>query len=244
MLGVDLAPLTEKIGELSDSLDSKMLEFTESMPEFAGVVSRGAVEIKELASEPVETFFGSPDTGDIEPSELDEEAKLTEKLREFAKNPRNYSILNEVINKTYLPPEAVDQLIENVEELKLAIQHGSLHINGLHRHVVTRSSDVLPDSVMWLCEHHKSMLEKFNSCEISEKQLLDHLDAATAPTQSSTATASPVAAPPLPTATALPPYRADPTAASSAPSTATVRGHSDATRLFFNVPCSAALLIV
>jgi hypothetical protein len=159
--------MTEKIGELSDSLGSKMLEFTKSMPEFAGW-----------------------DIG-IEPSEMDEEAKLTEKLREFAKNPRNYSILNEVINKTYLPPEAVDQLIENVEELKLAIQHGSLHINGLHRHVVTRSSDVLPDSVMWLCEHHKSMLEKFNSCEISEKQLLDHLDAATAPTQSSTATASP-----------------------------------------------------
>ena len=220
VLGVDLAPMTEKIGELSDSLGSKMLEFTKSMPEFAGW-----------------------DIG-IEPSEMDEEAKLTEKLREFAKNPRNYSILNEVINKTYLPPEDVDQLIENVEELRHASQHRSLHINGLHFHVVTRSSDVLPDSVMWLCEHHKSMLEKFNSSEISEEQLLDQLDAATAPTQSSTATASPVAAPPLPTATALPPYRADPTAASSAPSTATVRGHSDATRLFFNAPCSAALLIV
>ena len=236
--------MTEKMGEFSDSLGSKMLEFTESMPEFAGVVSRGAVEIKELVSEPVEMFFGSPDTGGVDPSEMDEEAKLTEKLREFAKNPRNYSILNEIINKTYLPPDAVDLLIENVEELKLAIQHGSVHLNGLHCHVVTRSSDILPDSVMWLCEHHKSMLDKFNSREISEKQLLDQLDAAMARTQSPTAAAPSAAAASPPTATSLPPYRVDPIAASSPPSTATVRGHSDATRLLLNVPCSAALFIV
>ena len=244
MLGVDLAPVTEKIGELSDSLGNKMLEFTESMPEFAGGVSRGAAEIKEIVSEPVEVLLGSPDTGAIQQSEMDEDAKLTEKLREYAKNPQNYSILNEIINKTYLPPDAVDQLIENVEQLRLAIEHRSLHLNGLHCHVVTRSSDVLPDSVMWLCEHHESMLEKFNSFEISEKQLLDQLDAAMAPTQSSTAAALRAAAASPPTATSLPRYRGDPIAASSPPSTATVRGHSDATRLVLNLPCCAALLIV
>ena len=123
MLGVDLVPVTEKIGELSDSLGNKMLEFTESMPEFAGGVSRGAAEIKEIVSEHVEVLLGRPDTGAIQQSEMDEDAKLTEKLREYAKNPQNYSILNEIINKTYLPPDAVDQLIENVEQLRLAIEH-------------------------------------------------------------------------------------------------------------------------
>ena len=71
MLGVDLVPVTEKIGELSDSLGNKMLEFTESMPEFAGGVSRGAAEIKEIVSEHVEVLLGRPDTGAIQQSEMD-----------------------------------------------------------------------------------------------------------------------------------------------------------------------------
>ena len=223
MFGVDLAQVNENLGGFSDSLASQMLEFTESIPEFA---SRGATEIKEFAADGVGAVMGSADTQGVESSELDDEAQLEENLKAFVKNPQ-ISILNDIIKKTFLSHDSFGRLIENVEQLQLDIKHHS-PICGLQKHTVTRTNDVFPDKVMWLCDHHRKLLEKFNGDKsFSEEKLLEELDpkasaAACATTAPSLAASAAPASMPLPSST-LPTYRVDPQAVASNSSTATVR---------------------
>ncbi len=230
MFGVDLAQVNENLGGFSDSLASQMLEFTESIPEFA---SRGATEIKEFAADGVGAVMGSADTQGVESSELDDEAQLEENLKAFVKNPQ-ISLLNDIIKKTFLSHDSLGQLIENVEQLKLDIQHRS-PINGLQRHIVRRTNDVLPDKVMWLCDHHRKLLEKFDDDKcFSEGNLLEELDPK--------ASAAP-ASMPLPSST-LPTYRVDPQAVASQTSTASVSDHCAFLHQLPRVICSDVAVIV
>jgi hypothetical protein len=46
----------------------------------------------------------------------------------------------------------------------------------LHCYTVTRPTAALPDKVMWLCEHHKSLLQQWDGGAISEEQLLARVE--------------------------------------------------------------------
>ena len=135
-------------------------------------------------------------------------ANVTAQIEEFRDGPEDEAVSQVVVPAT-MEGEALDQLLHAVEELREAMKSNRQYCNGLHCYTVTRPSALLPDKVMWLCEHHKLLLQQWDNKEINEQQLLDRVEdpksAAAAATASSGAVplspaSSPAAPPPQPSA--------------------------------------------
>ena len=154
VFGVDLAPLTEKMDEVSSFMDKKMLDFNDRV---SGVLGEAAVK-------------------GVSAGVSDANVAALERIQEFRDTTSpDSAAVSQIILPKMLEGDALDQLLSAVQELGNDMQSSRQYINGLHCYTVKRPTAALPDKVMWLCEHHKSLLEHWDSNEITEEQLLERV---------------------------------------------------------------------
>jgi len=178
VFGVDVAPLTSSMDRVNDFMGQQMLEFNNCV---AGVVGEAAVpqiaaEVDGVAAQ-IQEFLGSPDT----------------------------EALSQAILPQAIEGEALDQLLNAVEELRNFMVSNRQYCNGLHCHIVRRPTALLPDKVMWLCKEHQSLMQQWDGGEISEEELLLRVEnpkAAAAASAAAPSSASP-AMQPAPTSAPL-----------------------------------------
>jgi len=154
VFGVDLAPLTEKMDEVSSFMDKKMLDFNDRV---SGVLGEAAVK-------------------GVSAGVSYANVAALERIQEFRDTTSpDSAAVSQIILPKMLEGDALDQLLSAVQELGNDMQSSRQYINGLHCYTVKRPTAALPDKVMWLCEHHKSLLEHWDSNEITEVQLLERV---------------------------------------------------------------------
>ncbi len=121
----------------------------------------------------------------------------TAEIKEFRDSPDRDAV-SHVVLPVVMEGEALDQLLNAVEELRGAMTSSRVYLHGLHQYTVTRPSALLPDKVMWLCEHHKALLEQWDKHEINESQLLDRVEnpKAAAAASAAASSLSPIASQP------------------------------------------------
>jgi hypothetical protein len=189
VFGVDIQALTKKMDEVSTFMGKPMLEFNDCV---TGVI--GATAAKS-ASAAINEVLGE-----------DARGTAVAEIEEFRDSPDSEALSQFVLPKA-LEGDALDQLLSAVEELDKAMRSKRQYINGLHCYTVRRPTAALPDKVMWLCAHHKSLLEQWDDGAITEEQLLARVEdpkaaaaessAASAAASSSSSPASPPASAPL-----------------------------------------------
>ena len=96
-------------------------------------------------------------------------------IEEFRDSPDSAAVSQAVLPRV-LEGDALDQLLSAVKELGSAMQSNRQFINGLHCYTVKRPTAVLPDKVMWLCEHHRDLLQLWDDSAITEEQLLARVE--------------------------------------------------------------------
>jgi hypothetical protein len=196
VFGVDVQPLTEKMDQLSSFMGRQMLEFNDCV---SGVLGEAAA--KKVSAGASEVL--SDDTN----------AAVIAQFQEFRDSPDSVAV-SHIILPEALEGDALDQLLSAVKDLDDDMRSNRQYINGLHCYTVRRPTAVLPDKVMWLCAHHKSLLEQWDASAITEEQLLARVEdpkaAAAASAASSTTSPAPrpASAPSTPQPSTPPPASA------------------------------------
>jgi hypothetical protein len=174
VFGVDVQPLTEKMDQLSSFMGRQMLDFNDCA---SGVLGEAAAKIASAAASEVLSH--------------DAHGALVAQIEEFRDGPDSAAVSQMILPKA-LEGDALDQLISAVEELGNAMRSNRQYINGLHCYTVTRPTAVLPDKVMWLCAHHRDLLQQWDDSAITEEQLLERvIDPKVAAAASSTPSPAP-----------------------------------------------------
>ena len=219
VFGVDVAPLTEKMDEMSSFMGRQMLDFSDCV---SGVLGESAVKMVSAGA-----------------NEVLSDSAVVAQIEEFRDSPDSATV-SQIILPKVLEGNALDQLLSAVQELGNAMQSNRQYINGLHCYTVKRPTAVLPDKVMWLCEHHKSLLQQWDDSAITEEQLLERVEdpkAAAAASEASLSPSSPDAQPASTSAASTPqPQAPQPSTGIQSPA-ASVRDP------FFTLLCTAFCLI-
>ncbi len=154
VFGVDISPLTEKMDEVTSFMGRQMLEFNDCA---SGVLGEAAA--KKVSAGASEVLSGNPSA----------------QIEEFCDRPDSAAV-SQIILPKVLEGDALDQLRCAVKGLDDDVRSNRQYINGLHCYTVTRPTAALPDKVMWLCAHHKSLLQQWDNGAISEEQLLARVE--------------------------------------------------------------------
>jgi hypothetical protein len=152
--------LTDKLNEVTHFMGKQMLEFTNCVAEVVG----------ETASHHV-----SVGVKHIESLSDDNMAAATAQIEEFRDSP-DTEALHRIILPQPLEGAALDQLLRTVQGLDDAMRSNRQYCNGLYCYTVRRPTALLPDKVMWLCQHHKRLMEQWDSRAINEEQLLERVE--------------------------------------------------------------------
>ena len=96
---------------------------------------------------------------------------MAAQIQEFLGSP-DTEALSQAILPQAIEGEALDQLLNAVEELRNFMVSNRQYCNGLHCHIVRRPTALLPDKVMWLCQEHQSLMQQWDGGEIYEEELL------------------------------------------------------------------------
>jgi len=135
--------------EVSSFMDKKMLDFNDRV---SGVLGEAAVK-------------------GVSAGVSDANVAALERIQEFRDTTSpDSAAVSQIILPKMLEGDALDQLLSAVQELGNDMQSGRQYINGLHCYTVKRPTAALPDKVMWLCEHHKKMVQDWNDRKITERQ--------------------------------------------------------------------------
>jgi hypothetical protein len=180
VFGVDISPLSERMDEVTSFMGRQMLDFNDCV---SGVLGPGEAAAKKFSTAASEIV--SDDTS----------AHAMAQIEEFRNSPDSAAV-SQSISPKVLEGDALDQLISAVQELGNAMRSPRQYINGLHCYTVMRPTAVLPDKVMWLCEHHRDLLQQWDASTITEEQLLERVeDPKAAAAASAAASSSPSPAP-------------------------------------------------
>jgi hypothetical protein len=155
VFGVDISPLSEKMDEVTSFMGRQMVDFNNCV---SGILGEAAAKTVSAAASAVV----SDDTS----------AHAMAQIEEFRDSPDSAAV-SQLHFPDVLEGDALDQLISAVQELGDAMRSNRQYINGLHCYTVTRPTAVLPDKVMWLCEHHRDLLQQWDASAITEEQLLE-----------------------------------------------------------------------
>ena len=175
VFGVDIDPLTKKMDEVSKFMGRPMMEFNDCVSGVQTAAKSASAAASEVLSE-------------------DAHGAVVAQIEEFRDGPDSAAV-SQIILPEALEGDALDQLISAVKDLDDDMRSNRQYINGLHCYTVRRPTAVLPDKVMWLCAHHKSLLEQWDASAITEEQLLARVEdpkaAAAASAASSTTSPAP-----------------------------------------------------
>jgi len=155
VFGVDIDPLTKKMDEVSKFMGRPMLEFNDCVSGVQTAAKSASAAASEVLSE-------------------DAHGAVVAQIEEFRDGPDSAAVSQIILPKA-LEGDALDQLLSAVEELGNAMRSNRQYINGLHCYTVRRPTAVLPDKVMWLCAHHRDLLQQWDDSAITEEQLLERV---------------------------------------------------------------------
>ncbi len=124
VFGIDVAPLTQRMDELTSFMGRQMLDFNNCV---SGVLGEAAVRNASAALSEVSTE--------------DNAGRLVTRIEEFRDSPDSASVSQDVLPEV-LEGDALDQLLSAVQELGSAMQSHRQYINGLHCYTVKRPTAV------------------------------------------------------------------------------------------------------
>ena len=154
VFGIDVAPLAEEMRNLTNFMGSEILE---QFNHCASGVRAAALKV----ADGVRDGLSAENVGAA--------VKLIEEFRD-SPDPATVS---QITFPEALQGEALKELLKAVPELEEAMQTSRQVINGLHCYTVKRPTTVLPDKVMWVCEHHRDLLQRWDDKTLDEEQLLE-----------------------------------------------------------------------
>ncbi len=164
----------------------------------------------------------------------DAHGAVVPQIEEFRDHPDSAAV-SQIILPKMLEGDPLDQLRCAVKDLDDDMRSNRQYINGLHCYTVRRPTAALPDKVMWLCAHHRDLLQQWDDSAITEEQLLERVEdpkAAAAASSTPSPAPRPASAPSTPQPSTPPPASAPacfPT--SFPPELKTLSAHTVASRI-------------
>ncbi len=154
VFGIDVAPLAQEMKDLTNFMGNEILE------QFSGGAHTAALAV----ADGVRNGLSAKNVG-----------AAVELIEEFRDSPDPVTV-SQITVPEALQGDALTELLKAVPELREAMETSRQVINGLHCYTVKRPTAVLPDKVMWVCEHHRDLLQQWDDSAITEEQLLARVE--------------------------------------------------------------------